>query len=57
MDSRVHQKKGEKIPKRMTVMVAVVALKVTLFATAAYAASTAIYGTIDDEFINESTGF
>jgi len=41
----------------MTVMVAVVALKVTLFATAAYAASTAIYGTIDDEFINESTGF
>ena len=46
------------MPKRTTIMVAMVAVTVTLFATAAYAATTAIYGTSgDDPFINESNGF
>jgi hypothetical protein len=44
--------------KRMTIMVGVVALMVALFTTAAYAASTAVYGTKgDDPVINESSGF
>jgi hypothetical protein len=46
------------MPKRTTIMVAMVAVTVTLFATAAYAATTAIHGTSgDDPFINESNGF
>jgi hypothetical protein len=46
------------VPKRTTTMVAVVALMVTLFATAAFAASTAVYGTNgDDRGINESPGW
>jgi|SRR5215203_6079208 len=57
VSSSVQQKKGEKMPKRVTTMVAVVAVMVTLFATAAYAASTAIYGTNDGEWIDESQGF
>ena len=58
VSSRVQQKKGEKKFKRMTIMVGVVALMVALFATAAYAASTAVYGTKgDDRVINESSGF
>ncbi len=41
--------------RRMTILVAMVALMVTLFATAAYAAATAVYGTNDDDYvINES---
>lgn len=55
--SSVQRKKEEKIPKRVTTMVAAVAVMVALFATAAYAASTAIYGTNDGEFINESPDF
>ena len=37
-------------------MVAIVALMVALFATAAYAAATAVYGTNGDEWVDESSG-
>jgi RTX calcium-binding nonapeptide repeat (4 copies) len=44
--------------RRMTILVAIVALMVTLFATAAYAAATAVYGTNGDDYvINESSGW
>ena len=44
--------------RRPTILVAVVALMVALFASAAYAAATAVYGTNHDDYmINESSGF
>jgi hypothetical protein len=43
---------------RTTILVAVAALMTVLFASAAYAAATAVYGTNDDDYmINESSGF
>jgi hypothetical protein len=43
--------------RRTTILMALVALMVALFATAAYAAATAIYGTDGDDYvINESSG-
>jgi hypothetical protein len=43
--------------RRTTILVAVVALMVALFASAAYAAATAVYGTNGDEWVDESSGF
>jgi RTX calcium-binding nonapeptide repeat (4 copies) len=44
--------------RRTTILVAVVALMVALFASAAYAAATAVYGTNGDDYmVNESSGF
>ena len=44
--------------RRTTILVAVVAPMVALFASAAYAAATAVYGTNGDDYmVNESSGF
>jgi hypothetical protein len=52
--SRVHRTKGEKM-RRTTIMVALAATMVAVFATAAYAATIAVYGTNDDEWVDESS--